>query len=271
MDASKDQIHPSFFISQKKKGWIFMMNRQEVMAMVGYLAGLVILCMIVVPVALRKYALIISTVGWALAVYSVVRKKKRQETQKTPMQIIDIEPDYKKLFVQQLMIRIDEKIKSRFPEAVIELTENDMLRMVTAKRAICVAVRQADAFSHMNIALRQDGSICMNLFSLVDFDQIHAEEKKVVKLEEETAEVRQWFEQKGQRQIAELITNMNSRGYRRLSIKENGEVVVEEDGKSVVKDYFPDIPKKKDWRKLKALLSEAGVESQTGKMLTMSW
>ena len=248
------------------------MNRQEVLTMAGYLVGLILVCVVFVPQVFQKYILLISAAGWTLAMYHETHKKKRQEQMNKPMQVIDLEPDYKKLFAQQLLLRIHEKVKSRFPDAVVELTENDMLRMVTSKRAICVAVSQAEQFSHMNIGLHEDGSICMNLFSLVDLEQIHFAEKKTATNKEEEPDLRTWYEQKGQRVFTELITSVNSRGYRKLSIKENGDVMVEGEGHSVVKDYFPEFPKKKDWKKLKALLSESAVDVQTtGKAMTLSW
>ena len=49
-------------------------------------------------------------------------------------------------------------------------------------------------------------------------------------------DIEQWFTQKGQQLLTELITNMNSRGYSKLSINENGDVTVKENGRNVRKD-----------------------------------
>ena len=70
----------------------------------------------------------------------------------------------------------------------------------------------------------------MNLFSLVNFENIQ-ETKNL--MENKNQDIEQWFTQKGQQLLTELITNMNSRGYSRLSINENGDVTVKENGRNV--------------------------------------
>lgn len=81
-----------------------------------------------------------------------------------------------------------------------------------------------------------------------------------------------WFTQKGQQLLTELITNMNSRGYSKLSINENGDVTVRENGRNVRKDHFHEIPPKESWARLRELMMDEDVQVQvSGRQLTFAW
>ena len=72
--------------------------------------------------------------------------------------------------------------------------------------------------------------------------------------------------------MTELITNMNSRGYTKLYINEAGDVTVKENGRSVLKDRFSEIPPKEQWGRLKELMAEDEVDVQVSpRRLTVAW
>ena len=131
-------------------------------------------------------------------------------------------------------------------------------------------IKKADRYCHMSIELMCSGEIQMNLFALVSLE--NAQEPTQSIPEENKVDVEQWYTQKGQQLLTELITNMNTRGYTELSISENGDVTVVENGRNVIKDRFQEIPPKKDWRKLKKLMLEEDIEVQvSGKQLSFAW
>ena len=110
----------------------------------------------------------------------------------------------------------------------------------------------------------------MNLFALVSLENAQVQTQSMP--EENKVDVEQWYTQKGQQLLTELITNMNTRGYTELSISENGDVTVVENGRNVIKDRFQEIPPKKDWRKLKKLMLEEDIEVQVSrKQLSFAW
>lgn len=245
-------------------------RRKDVFTLTGTAIGILIACVVFVPQEHRKYALFLVAAMGMAAVYFHVHEKKQKTLEKRMMQIVDIEPDYKQLFVQQTMLRINEKLHWKFPAADIEICDADILRMARTQQTICVAVKKAENFSHLNISLLPNGVIKMNLFSLVNFEAIGT--IKAEKSLPEDDDVEHWYRNEGQRLLTELVTNMNSRGFSKLSIRENGDVLVEESGENVVKDYFPEIPPKKQWAKLKKLMSSSDIQVQTsGKLLTFTW
>lgn len=205
-----------------------------------------------------------------LGLYRKLKKEQSQGKKEHAMQIIDLEPDYKALYAQQVLRRIQERVHSTFPDANVEICEKDILRIVSTGKSVYVPIKSAGHYSHISVGFRSDGEIQMNLFSLVNFDHLQKEEK--IAESEPTFEIDQWYSQRGQQMLTELITNMNSRGYTKLSINESGDVTVKENGRSVLKDHFKEIPPKEQWGRLKELMAEDEVAIQvSGKRLTVAW
>ena len=157
----------------------------------------------------------------------------------------------------------------KFPEATAALGEKEIMCIAERKKAAYIPVQQAGEYCHISIMLSEMGEIHMNLFSLVNFESIQ-ETKNL--MENKKQDIEQWFTQKGQQLLTELITNMNSRGYSRLSINENGDVTVKENGRNVRKDHFREIPPKESWARLRELMIDEDVQVQvSGRQLTFAW
>ena len=232
-----------------------------------------ILMAIIVPKEYLKTAFGISFLLGALFVLYWFRKEHiTMKKAKPKMQVIDVGPDYKKLFVQQTYYRIQEKMRTKFPNVSVEISESELYKIACEGKTIYAAIDQAEHYTHLSVTLAKNGDLNMNLFSLVNLDMIHQTTDQIQQVIEEDTQVEQWFERKGQQLLTELLTNMNARGYSKISINEEGDVMVREDGRNCVKDYFKEIPPKKDWQKLKELMSKDGVNVQvSARYLKFAW
>ncbi len=248
-------------------------TKEIVLSMVGYLVAMVIGCQVLVLEAYRTAVMVAVIVIWVAVLWWKLKKetgKQKEQQKERAMQIIDLEPDYKKLFFQQIQLRVQEKLRMKFPGAAVDLCEKELERLATLGKAVYVPIRKADDYCHMSITLKSSGDIQMNLFSLVSLENAH--ETKVSEVVDLEVDVEQWYSQKGQLLLTELITNMNTRGYTELSINENGDVTVKENGRNIVKDRFQEIPPKKQWTKLKKLMADEDVQVQvSGKQLNIAW
>lgn len=248
-------------------------TKKVILSMAGTLVAAVISCLVLVLEKYRPIVLLAIFVIWSVCLWhqlQKVRRQKKEEKKEPAMQIIDLEPDYKKLFSQQIQLRVQEKLRMKFPGATVDLSEKEIERLATFGKPVYVPIRKADDFRHISILLSGSGEIQVNLFSLVNLEQVH--EAKNVVPEPVELDTEQWYSQKGQQLLTELITNMNSRGYSRLSISENGDVTVKENGRNVRKDHFQEIPPKKHWARLKELMSDEDIQVQvSGRQLTFEW
>ena len=232
-----------------------------------------ILMAIIVPKEYLKAAFGSSLLLAVLFVAYWLRKEQiTMKKEKTKIQVIDVGPDYKKLFVQQTYYRIQEKMRTKFPNVSVEISESELYKIACEGKTIYAAIDQAEHYTHLSVALAKNGDLIMNLFSLVNLDMIHQTKDQIQQEIEEDTQIEQWFERKGQQLLTELLTNMNARGYSKISINEEGDVMVREDGRNCVKDYFKEIPPKKDWQKLKELMSKDGVNVQvSARYLKFAW
>ena len=246
--------------------------KKMVLSMAGILAALLIVCVIIIPRGYQTPMMLAVTVLWVVTLYLRIDKMREEQPKKRAMQVIDLEPDYKTLFTQQLQCRVQEKLRSKFPGAIIELCENEIERIAKSGNAVYVPIKKADDYCHMSISMRGNGDIQLNLFSLVNLEQVHQEALKALEKADNHKEIDQWYSQKGQQLLTELITSMNSRGHTKLSINEKGDVMVQENGRNVMKDCFKDIPSREHWNRLKELMEEDEVKVQvSGKRLTIAW
>lgn len=241
---------------------------------------MLILCEIILPNSWKMTARVISLMSSILYFLWLNRKSialhwskenGKMQTKKNAA-LVQLEPDYKKLFVQQAALRIQEKMQQKFEGGRICLTETDIIRLAYLKRPLCVAIEGVDGFSHMNISMTEDGMFRMSLFSLVDFDSISNGKREQQDDALDDTQLEQWYTLKGQHLLTELVTEMNQQGFSRLSIQENGDVVVQENGKYVVKDHLLDFPPKNNWFSLKKMMMDTGIKVRINeKKMTFMW
>ena len=241
-------------------------TRKMIFATAGILVGILIGCAVFLPSKVQPYAMVTSVVIWAAYLYRKLTKVP--EPKEKTMQIINLEPDFKKLYTQQVQHRVQERLRSKFPGATVDLCDAEILRIMTTGKMAYAPIRKADSYSHLGVCLGRNGELQMSLFSLVNLENIResipVEPVTISVVEDETQEVKDWYSQKGQQLLTELITQMHGRGYSKLSIKENG--------RSVRKDFFSEIPPKTQWKALKELMEEDDVQVQvSGRRLTLAW
>lgn len=256
------------------------MKSNNVWKAAGVLVIMLILCEIILPSSWKMAARGISLMSSILYFLYLNRKviavrwskKNGKKQQRKNAALVQLEPDYKKLFIQQATCRIQEKMQQKFAGGKICLCEADIIRLAYLKRPLCVAIEGVDGFSHMNISMTEDGMFRMSLFTLVDFDTISDDRNKKQENTMDDMQIERWYTLKGQHLLTELVTEMNRQGFSRLSIQENGDVVVQENGKYVVKDHVLDFPPKSCWLSLKRLMLDTELKVRINdKKMTFTW
>ena len=256
------------------------MKRKRVWKAAGVLVTMLILSEVIVPDPWKMTARLVSLalslfyLLWLNRKTIAVRWSKKAGNSQTKKKttLVQLEPDYKKLFVQQATLRIEEKMQQKFPGGKICLCETDIIRLAYLKCPLCVAIEGVDGFSHMNISMAEDGMFRMSLFSLVDFDAISDDRSEKQEHTLDDAQMERWYTLKGQHFLTELVTEMNRQGFSKLSIQENGDVVVQENVKSVTKDHVLDFPPKNNWLSLKKMMTDTGIKVRINeKKMTFMW
>lgn len=114
-------------------------TRETVLSMAGTLAAIGIGCAVFVPERFRAHAWLLIIGICMVFLWELWKEKKTRRTERERermMQIVDLEPDYKNLFAQQLQMRIQEKLRVKFPEATVALGEKEIMCIAERKRRL---------------------------------------------------------------------------------------------------------------------------------------
>ena len=90
--------------------------------------------------------------------------------------------------------------------------------------------------------------------------------------EPSVVDVRVWYELVGQKVLESQITDLNANGHTKLTIKENGDIVVTRQKKEMLKGTLDSFPAKSYWEELVLLLAEDELKGKImGNTLQVSW
>lgn len=180
------------------------------------------------------------------------------------------------LMMQHISLRIAEKLKSAYPQSTWQWIKkpsvHDLLNGTTAR----IKVDGMDKFTHADITFDRFGRIHVTpmeigLFGAATSDTDSGEAEDTPK-EPPVVDVKAWYELIGQTVLETQITNLNANGHSKLTIKENGDIVINRQKKEVLVTTLDAFPAKNYWEDLVKLLEENELNAKiAGNSLQVSW
>lgn len=180
-----------------------------------------------------------------------------------------------------IALRITEKLKSAYPQAVWQWKDTPSLKDILKGRTIRILVENMDTYTHADISFDRFGRIHVEPMVIGSFADAEngagARQQPEAAAEEATPEpsvvdVRVWYELIGQKVLEELITELNANGHSMLTIKENGDIVVSCQKKKILKATLDSFPGKAYWKELVSILEENELKGKiSDNDLLVSW
>jgi hypothetical protein len=174
-----------------------------------------------------------------------------------------------------IALRITEKLQSAYPQSVWQWKDTPSLQSILAGKTVRILVENMDAYTHADISFDRFGRIHVEPMTVGSFAKPSAGSPDDV---EETppnpsvVDVKVWYELVGQKVLESQITNLNANGHTKLTIKENGDIVITRQKKEVLKGTFDSFPAKSYWEELILLLAEDELKGKImGNTLQVSW
>ena len=132
--------------------------------------------------------------------------------------------------LQHISLRITEKIKSAYPDATWRWADSPDLTAILDGKTFRIQVDDMAAFTHADIRFDRYARIRITPLSVGEFAS-SADSGKKTPSEEDTKEpavvdVISWYELIGRQMLESVITDLNANGHSRLSIKENGDIII---------------------------------------------
>lgn len=175
----------------------------------------------------------------------------------------------------QFSLRITEKLKSAYPKAVWQWKDKPSLHELLAGTTVRIIVENMDKFTHADITFDRFGRIHVEPMSIGNFSpDAEADETVTEEIPSEPAvvDVRAWYELIGQRILETQITELNANGHSKLTIKENGDIVINRQKKEVFVTSLEAFPEKNYWDELVTVLQESELTAKiAGNALQVSW
>ncbi len=176
------------------------------------------------------------------------------------------------LMMQQISLRISEKIKSAYPDAVWRWQKKAPLLSILQGTTVRIVVEGMDKFSHADITFDRFGRIHVEPMQIGSFGKESPAEDEDAAKEPPVVDVRAWYELVGQKILEDKITELNANGHSKLTIKENGDVVITRQKKEVLVTTMNAFPEKSHWNELVTILDESELNAKiAGNTLQVSW
>ena len=174
-----------------------------------------------------------------------------------------------------LALRITEKMKSAYPNAVWQWMGRPDLSEILSGTSVRVSVEEMSNYTHADIAFDRFGKIHITPMIIGNFaesaqakDQTKEESPK----EPAIVDVRAWYELVGQHILENHITELNANGHSKLTIKENGDLVINRHKKESLVATLDAFPGKTYWNELITIFEENELHAKiTGNTLQLSW
>ena len=183
-----------------------------------------------------------------------------------------------------ISLRITEKLKSAYPQSVWQWKDTPSLQGILAGGTVRILVENMDAYTHADISFDRFGRIHVEPMTIGSFAEPSgngtsagtgtgdADAAEEMPPEPSVVDVRVWYELVGQKVLETQITDLNANGHTKLTIKENGDIVVNRQKKEVLKGTLDSFPAKSYWEELVLLLAEDELKGKiAGNTLQVSW
>lgn len=183
-----------------------------------------------------------------------------------------------------ISLRITEKLKSAYPQSVWQWKDTPSLQGILAGGTVRILVENMDTYTHADISFDRFGRIHVEPMTIGSFAEPSgngtsagpgtgdADAAEEMPPEPSVVDVRVWYELVGQKVLETQITDLNANGHTKLTIKENGDIVVNRQKKEVLKGTLDSFPAKSCWEELVLLLAEDELKGKiTGNTLQVSW
>jgi hypothetical protein len=156
--------------------------------------------------------------------------------------------------------RISDYLRSVYPKVRWEWTMSDPASFVAQGGTGRIRVYGVPDFDYVDVTLDQKANLSCSLVKIVPVEGSDTDGTAPAP-NQQVLNPQVWYELRGQKALEALITDLNSRGHSSLTVKETGEVCIQQEdgGGDIVQDSLLDFPEKVYWPKLVQVLEQEGL------------
>lgn len=178
--------------------------------------------------------------------------------------------------LRHIALRITEKLKSAYPDATWVWQDKPELKAVLNGQTVRIITDGIENNTHADISFDRYARVHIDMLVVEEFAAKTAEQPEASVPEAEkvpdVVDVRVWYDLIGRNTLEALVTDLNANGHTRLTIKENGDIVIIRNKKEEVKTHLENFPTKNYWNELINIFKENELKAVARKDgLGISW
>ena len=178
------------------------------------------------------------------------------------------------LLVRHTNHRILAYLRSAYPQATFEWCEKQPEQLIRNGGTGRIRVFGIDEFDHADVTLDQNANIKCDMVKIVPLSKVGGEtsEDDATPPNRQPVDPRIWYETQGRSVLEALISDLNSRGHSKLTLRENGDICIEQGEDAVSQEHLNNFPQKVYWPRLAEVLESNGLAAEvTAQGIQVSW
>lgn len=214
-----------------------------------------------------------------------IRKECEKQDAKKPKFIVpEISDPINLVLLRHANFRISAYLQSIYPEATWEWREEYPERIIAKGGTGRIRLFGVAGFNYADVTFNQNADINCSLVNVVPLTQQTApnasadETVEVAKAPETTPKQQNpidpqvWYEVQGRKVLESLITDLHSRGYNSITIRENGDISIQQADSEKVHTAFESVPEKTYWTRLCKVFEREGMTANiTDGGILLTW
>lgn len=179
--------------------------------------------------------------------------------------------------IRQVNYRITEQLKSSYPlVSWLWLKRPEAMELCQGGR-FRIRTTNTDPFNYGEVELSPNGRLTITMLQAIplkDAAEMESEAKDDLAQEDllERMDVKAWYTSQGEDALCQMIDDLNTQGHKRLLIKEDGNVVIEIEGKEETIELLKDFPPRMMWDDFCQLLKEDEITASIqAEGLVLTW
>lgn len=210
---------------------------------------------------------------------SIVAKRKEKRKQK-PKQIAPEEKplsDSESLFLyRQINCRITEQLRTNYPDVSWLWVNRPEVEELAKGGTWRIRLANADPFNFGEVTMTDMAQISINLMQILSLKEAAelSHEDEDLRQEEmlERPDAEKWYLELGQDLLGQVIDDLNSQGHKKMLVREDGGVCVQQNGIAQTIQTIRDFPPRLSWDKFCEVLAKDEIKAEpSAEGLQMSW
>lgn len=198
------------------------------------------------------------------------RKQRTADSKRVPVQpqMFElsnvVETSVGLVLLRHVSYRITSYLKSAYQDVTWEWCDKAPEKIIASGGTARIKLFGVADFNYADVMFDQNANIDCDMMRIVPLAKLNqsAQDTEPVKpaaLPQQPLDPAVWYDLQGRQVLETLVADLNSRGNNSLTIKENGDICIQQADTEVAKDKFKSFPAKVYWPGIAKVLENAGL------------